>query len=99
RPQGAYGLLAIALPDSLALTSSFANLRLETYLFTREAFEAARRHLSRNGVLVLYNYYRQPWVVHKIAGMLTEAFGGQVPYGHIYNSSASAAVLMDGPRL
>ena len=99
RTQGTYDLIVFALPDSLALTSSFANLRLESYLFTREAFEAARRHLSRNGVLVLYNYYRQPWVVHKIAGMLTEAFGGQVPYGRIYNSSASAAVLMDGPRL
>jgi SAM-dependent methyltransferase len=99
RTQGTYDLIVFALPDSLALTSSFANLRLESYLFTREAFEAARRHLSPNGVLVLYNYYRQPWVVHKIAGMLTEAFGGQVPYGHIYKSMATAAVLMDGPRL
>src|SRR5205085_10752545 len=66
RTQGTYDLIVFALPDSLALTSSFANLRLESYLFTREAFAAARRHLSPNGVLVLYNYYRQPWVMHKI---------------------------------
>src|SRR5919197_5711966 len=98
RTHGTYDLIVFALPDSLALTSSFANLRLESYLFTREAFAAAKRHLSPNGVLVLYNYYRQPWVMHKIAGMLTEAFGGQVPYGRIYNFYASA-VLMDGPRL
>src|SRR5205823_2167028 len=99
RTHGTYDLIVFALPDSLALTSSFAHLRLESYLFTREAFEAARRHLSPNGVLVLYNYYRQPWIVHKIAGMLTEAFGGQVPYGHIYNFQVLAATLMDGPRL
>ena len=46
RTQGTYDLIVFALPDSLALTSSFANLRLESYLFTREAFAAARRHLS-----------------------------------------------------
>src|SRR5437588_12983266 len=44
RTQGTYDLIVFALPDSLALTSSFANLRLDSYLFTREAFAAARRH-------------------------------------------------------
>src|SRR5436309_2998490 len=82
RTQGTYDLIVFALPDSLALTSSFANLRLESYLFTREAFAAARRHLSSNGVLVLYNYYRQRWIVTKIAGMLTDVFG-RAPYGRI----------------
>jgi len=98
RTRATYDLIVFALPDSLALTSSFANLRLESYLFTQESFATARSHLSANGVLVLYNYYRQPWIVHKLAGMLTDAFGGQVPYGRFY-ASASAAVLMDGPRL
>ena len=98
KTHGTYDLIVFALPDSLALTSSFANLRLESYLFTRESFVAARRHLSSNGVIVLYNYYRSLWIVHKLAGMLNEAFG-QVPYGRIYNTHTSAAVLMDGPRL
>jgi hypothetical protein len=98
KTHGTYDLIVFALPDSLALTSSFANLRLESYLFTRESFAAARSHLSSHGVLVLYNYYRQRWIVHKLAGMLTEVFG-QAPYGRIWNSRASAAVLMDGPRL
>jgi len=96
---GTYDLIVFALPDSLALTSSFANLRLESYLFTRESFQAARRHLSANGVLVLYNYYRQPWLVHKLASMLTYAFAGQEPYARLYNAAATSAVLMDGPRL
>jgi SAM-dependent methyltransferase len=103
RTHGTYDLIVFALPDSLALTSSFANLRLESYLFTREAFEAARRHLSPNGVLVLYNNYRAPWVMHKLAGMLTEVFHGQAPFGRVWTWHAPApvvgAVLMDGPRL
>jgi len=96
---GTYDLIVFALPDSLALTSSFANLRLESYLFTDESFAAARRHLSPHGVLVLYNYYRQPWLINKLAGMLTTAFGGQVPLGRTWLANGAAAVLMDGPRL
>ncbi len=103
KTQAKYDLIVFALPDSLALTSSFANLRLESYLFTREAFVAARRHLSPDGVFILYNNYRTQWVMRKIAGMLTDAFGGQLPYVSTQNVSATSpafrAVLMDGPRL
>ncbi len=103
KTNGTYDLIVFALPDSLALTSSFANLRLESYLFTREAFAAARRHLSPNGVFILYNNYRTEWVMRKIAGMLSDAFGGQLPYvkTRTFNSPGRviSAVLMDGPRL
>lgn len=103
KTNGRYDLIVFALPDSLALTSSFANLRLESYLFTQEAFAVARRHLRPHGVFVLYNDYRTPWVVHKIAGMLTSAFDGLAPYVQTKTWRAPApvigAVLMDGPRL
>lgn len=102
KTKGRYDLVVFALPDSLALTSSFANLRLESYLFTREAFVSVRSHLTRNGIFVLYNNYRTGWVMRKIAGMLQDAFG-QAPYGRIRTFRDPApvitAVLMDGPRL
>ena len=98
KTHGTYDLIVFALPDSLALTSSFANLRLESYLFTRESLAAAKRHLSADGVLVLYNYYRQRYIVDKIAGMLTDVFG-RAPYGRIVTEQSNGAVLMDGPRL
>jgi hypothetical protein len=98
RTHGTYDLIVLAATDSLALTSSFANLRTESYLFTREAFEAAKRHLSPNGVLAMYNYYRRPWIVHKLAGMLTQVFG-YAPYVRVFSARTQAAVLMDGPRL
>ena len=41
-----YDLILFALPDSLTLVSGQSSLRLESYLFTREAIEAARDHLS-----------------------------------------------------
>src|SRR5206468_4187080 len=72
RTHDTYDLVVFALPDSLALTSSLANLRLESYLFTEEAFATVHRHLSPRGLFVLYNNYRKPWVMKKIAGMLAD---------------------------
>ena len=47
-----YDLILFALPDSLTLVSGQSSLRLESYLFTREAIEAAREHLEPTGCLL-----------------------------------------------
>ena len=69
-----YDLVIFALPDSLTLVSTTANIRLESFLFTQQAFESVRDHLSPNGVFVLYNYYREVWLISKIASMLDTTF-------------------------
>jgi predicted membrane-bound spermidine synthase len=91
-----YDLVIFALPDSLTLVSSQANIRLESFLFTEEAFGSVRDHLKPDGVFVLYNYYREPWLVTKIAGMLGDAFGTQ-PIVKLFASTS--AVLADGPAI
>lgn len=93
-----YDLIVFGLPDSLTLTSGFANLRLESFLFTLESFESARSLLSDDGLLVLYNYYREDWLVDKLAGMLRTTFDMQ-PLVITYGGEGKAAVLMAGPRL
>ncbi|MBJ79950.1 MAG: spermidine synthase [Myxococcales bacterium] len=70
-----YDMVLFALPDSLALVSSFSNIRLESYLFTMESFAAAKKLLKPDGVLVLYNFYREHWLREKLALMLEEVFG------------------------
>jgi hypothetical protein len=70
-----YDLVVFALPDSLTLVSTAANVRLESFLFTEQALAAVRDHLSDDGVFVLYNYYREDWLVAKLAAMLRETFG------------------------
>jgi hypothetical protein len=69
-----YDLVIFALPDSLTLVSSTANIRLESFLFTQQSFQSVRDHLSADGVFVVYNYYREDWLISKIDTMLADAF-------------------------
>jgi spermidine synthase len=70
-----YDLVVYALVDSLILHSGYANIRLESYLFTEQAFQDVRRVLKPDGVFVMYNYYRQGWIVQRVAAMAAQVFG------------------------
>ena len=72
---GRYDLAVYALVDSLVLHSAYTSLRLENFLFTREAFEDVKRTLKPDGVFAMYNYYRQGWVVGRLAQLAEEVFG------------------------
>ena len=66
-----------ALVDSLVLHSGYSTLRLESFLFTREAFEDIRARLKPNGVFAAYNFYRQGWLVGRLMTMMTGVFGSR----------------------
>jgi SAM-dependent methyltransferase len=70
-----YDLILFALPDSLTLVAGQSSLRLESYLFTTEAMEAARAHLTPDGAFAEYNYYREQWLVDRLAGTLQQVYG------------------------
>lgn len=96
-----YDLIVYALPDSLVLATNSSNLRLESYLFTIESFQQAKKHLTSNGLLVLYNYYRYDWLIQKIGGMLRSVFGAQPHYHRLsspeYEIDAFATIFA-GPK-
>ncbi|WP_234383350.1 spermine/spermidine synthase domain-containing protein [Streptomyces dysideae] len=93
RTNAKYDLIVLALPDSLTLVAGASNLRLESYLFTQQAFEAARDHLAPNGAFAMYNYYRQSWLVDRFAGSLDDIYG-HAPCMTTFNRNA--AVLVAG---
>lgn len=70
-----YDLILFALPDSLALVSGASQIRLESFLFTRQALESARERLTDNGVFAMYNYYREDWLIDRLGGTARDAFG------------------------
>jgi SAM-dependent methyltransferase len=94
RTTNKYDLVVFALPDSLTLVSTSANLRLESFLFTSEAFSEVRDRLAPDGIFVMYNFYREPWLPQKIAGMLEGSFGSQ-PIVRSYDGTS--ATLAAGP--
>ena len=69
-----YDLVVFALVDSLVLHSSVSNIRLESYLFTKEAMSDVRGVLKEDGLFAMYNYFRQGWIVSRLTKTLDTAF-------------------------
>ena len=94
-----YDLVVFALIDSLTMQSSFSGVRLESYMFTEESFSAVRDRLKPDGVLVVYNYFRE----HVAGRSAREHRGGGVRRRAASSTStrrrAFLGVLMAGPRL
>jgi hypothetical protein len=93
-----YDLIVFALIDSLTVQSSFSSVRLESYMFTRESFEAVRDHLSPRGVMAVYNYFREKWLVDRLANTAADVFGRE-PLAHVHQDRAYLGVILAGPRL
>jgi SAM-dependent methyltransferase len=70
-----YDLIVYALVDSLVLHSGYSNIRLESYLFTKQAMDDVRKRLRPGGVFVMYNYFRQGWIVSRLQNTVRAAFG------------------------
>lgn len=95
--------ILLALPDSLALVTGQSAIRLESYLFTVEAAEAAQEHLAPGGSFSMYNFYREDWLVDRYANTLAEVFE-QPPcvsrypqFGLGVLTAADDAAVMDCP--
>lgn len=97
--KGGYDLIVFALPDSLVLASGNSAIRLESFLFTREAIQAAKNHLNPGGLLVLYNFYRKEWLLGKITQTVDGVFGRP---SYVKTGGASddyLAAIMNGDKL
>ena len=70
-----YDLILFALPDSLTLVSGASQIRLESFLFTEEAMTSVREHLKPDGAFAMYNYYRETWLIDRLAGTAAKVFG------------------------
>jgi SAM-dependent methyltransferase len=75
RSERTYDTIVYGLLDSHVLLGSVSNVRLDSYVFTKESFEAARRRLKPGGVLVVSHAVGLPWFVDRIRATLAAAFG------------------------
>jgi SAM-dependent methyltransferase len=72
-----FDLIIFALPDSLTLVAGASSLRLESYLFTVQAMQSVHAHLAPGGAFSMYNFYREDWLVGRLARTVAEGFGHQ----------------------
>jgi spermidine synthase len=72
-----YDVIIFGLLDSHVGYSGFSNMRVDNYVYTKDAFAQARRLLKPNGVLVLKFEVRAPWlwIGDRFYRTLTEVFG------------------------
>ncbi len=92
-----YDLIVFALTDSLTLVSSTGGVRLESFLYTEQALASARDLLDpADGVFVMYNIYRETWLVAKLDTMLEDAFG-HAPLTRLAGNAST--VLAAGPAV
>ncbi|MGB3167542.1 MAG: spermidine synthase [Alteraurantiacibacter sp.] len=70
-----YDFILFALPDSLTLVNGASQIRLESFLFTEEALRSVRDKLNPGGTFSMYNYYREDWLIDRLANTAAVAFG------------------------
>lgn len=91
-----YDLILFALPDSLMLVSGQSSLRLESYLFTSDAMRAARAHLTPGGAFGMYNFYRESWLIDRLANTLESTYR-YAPCIDTFGAYDRFALLMAAP--
>src|SRR5437870_5956591 len=64
-------------------------------MFTEESFQAVRDRLAPRGVMAIYNYFREKWLVDRLANTLTAAFG-EPPRAYVHEDRAYLAVILAG---
>ncbi|HZC39069.1 MAG TPA: spermidine synthase [Streptosporangiaceae bacterium] len=68
-----YNLILYALPDSLTAIAGQTPVRLESFLLTSQALQAARSHLAPGGTFAMYNYYA-PFLLSRYATTVETVF-------------------------
>ncbi|MFH1054985.1 MAG: hypothetical protein V1744_02695 [Candidatus Altiarchaeota archaeon] len=69
-----YDLIIYGLTDSITALSTYGSLRLESYLYTTEAFKEVKNHLKDDGLFATGNYYPNRQFADKLAIMLEQSF-------------------------
>jgi len=70
-----FDMILFSLLDSHTTSSHFTNIRIDNYVYTREALDAASRLLAPGGLFVVKFQVNTPWIGGRLHGLLEEAFG------------------------
>lgn len=69
-----YDLIVFSLLDSHTTSSNYSNIRIDNYVYTREALAQTARLLAPNGVMIVKFWVSTPWIAGRLDKMMTETF-------------------------
>ncbi|HUK31268.1 MAG TPA: hypothetical protein VLV89_09155 [Candidatus Acidoferrum sp.] len=72
-----FDLIVYSLLDSHTNLSHYSAVRIDNYVYTLEALQAARRLLKSDGLLILKFQANTPWIAGRLSNSLERVFGQQ----------------------
>ena len=70
-----FDLIIFSLLDSHTTASHFTNIRIDNYVYTREAFRRAKQLLSPDGLFIVKFQVDNPWIAGRLFNLIHDAFG------------------------
>jgi spermidine synthase len=70
-----FDLIVFSLLDSHTTSSHFSNIRIDNYVYTLEALQAAKKLLKPDGIFIIKFQVETPWIAGRLHGLLQSAFG------------------------
>jgi spermidine synthase len=70
-----FDLIVFSLLDSHTTTSHFTNIRIDNYVYTREAMHRARLLLKPDGLFIVKFQVDNPWIAGRLFNLMRDTFG------------------------
>jgi len=91
-----YDLIVFGILDSMTRLSALSSVRLDNFVYTGEAIEAAASRLTPEGGLVLFFMIGEQYIYHQLVGILASAFEA-LPAVHQTNYHLFNTIFAAGP--
>lgn len=70
-----FDLIVFSLLDSHTTSSSFSNIRIDNFVYTREAMEQAKKLLTPDGLFIIKFQVDTPWIAGRLFALASDVFG------------------------
>jgi spermidine synthase len=70
-----FDVIVFSLLDSHTTTSSFSNIRIDNFVYTREAMEQASKLLKPKGLFIVKFQVETPWIAGRLYELTSQVFG------------------------
>ena len=70
-----FDLIVFSLLDSHTTASHFTNIRIDNYVYTREALHRVQQLLRPDGLLIVKFQVDNPWIAGRLFGLMRDSFG------------------------